>query len=194
MEQNNVGVLAIARRFPQAIAEIRRTIMNTIDKILRAEHQELLPHVDELRLLADSLDEIDSADVRPRLEHVHEFLAEHLIPHAAMEEEALYPAVARILGSPLSTATMSLDHVEVRRLTEQLNLLRSEQWPFQTEHIKTLRRLLYGLHTLLKVHFAKEEEIYLPLLESHLSNSEAQGLLHRMTQAARTASTISGES
>jgi iron-sulfur cluster repair protein YtfE (RIC family) len=123
MEQNNVGVLAIARRFPQAIAEIRRTIMNTIDKILRAEHQELLPHVDELRLLADSLDEIDSADVRPRLEHVHEFLAEHLIPHAAMEEEALYPAVARILGSPLSTATMSLDHVEVRRLTEQLNLL-----------------------------------------------------------------------
>ena len=138
--------------------------MSSVAKTLRAEHRELLPRVDELRLLADSLDEINRSELRPSLERVHKFLAEHLIPHAAMEEEALYPAVARLLGSPLSTATMSYDHVEVRRLTEQINLLRSEQTAFQAEHIKTLRRVLYGLHALLKVHFAKEEEIYLPLL------------------------------
>ena len=105
--------------------------MSSVAKTLRAEHRELLPRVDELRLLADSLDEINRSELRPSLERVHKFLAEHLIPHAAMEEEALYPAVARLLGSPLSTATMSYDHVEVRRLTEQINLLRSNKQHFR---------------------------------------------------------------
>jgi iron-sulfur cluster repair protein YtfE (RIC family) len=79
---------------------------------------------------------------------------------------------------------MSRDHVEVRRLTEQLGWLRSHGPLFDLEQMRNLRRVLYGLHTLLKVHFAKEEEIYLPLLESHLSEAEAHRLLHKIAQLA----------
>lgn len=158
--------------------------MSDITEALREEHRALLPHVDELRAMADGLDEMPPQDVRLALDGAYQFLTRHLIPHAAAEEEALYPAVGKILGSPQATATMSRDHVEVSRLTEELGRLHSAGSTFDLEQIKSLRRLLYGLHTLLKVHFAKEEEIYLPLLERHLSDAEAHRLLHKMAQLA----------
>lgn len=161
--------------------------MSDITEALREEHQALLPQIDELRAFADRLDEMPQHDVRHDLDGVYQFLTQHLIPHAAAEEDRLYPAVAKILGSPQATATMSRDHVEVSRLTEQLGWLRSEANIFDVEQMKNLRRVLYGLHTLLRVHFAKEEEIYLPLLESHLSNGEAHRLLHKMAQSAQHA-------
>ena len=154
--------------------------MSDITEALRAEHGELLPHIDELRLVADGADEMSQDEIRHSLERVYQFLAKQLIPHAAVEEDALYPAVGKILGSPQATATMSRDHAEVRRLTEELGSLRSQKTSFDIEQMKNLRRLLYGLHALLRVHFAKEEEIYLPLLERHLSDAEAHRLLHKI--------------
>jgi iron-sulfur cluster repair protein YtfE (RIC family) len=50
-----------------------------------------------------------------------------------------------------------------------------------------LRRVLYGLYTLVKVHFAKEEEIYLPLLDSKLTAEEAHAMFEAMEAAAREA-------
>jgi len=42
----------------------------------------------------------------------------------------------------------------------------------------------YGLHHLVKVHFAKEEEIYLPILEERLSPDEATAMFNAMTRTA----------
>ena len=161
--------------------------MGDITEALGEEHQALLPHIDELRVIADRVDEMSQQEVRRSLDDVHQFLTQHLLPHAAAEEDALYPAVGKILGSPQATATMSRDHVEVSRLTEQLGWLRSQGTTFDLEQMRNLRRVLYGLYALLKVHFAKEEEIYLPLLEHHLSDSESHHLLHKIRQLAHGA-------
>ena len=158
--------------------------MENITDALGKEHQALLPDIDELRTIADNVDEMPQQEVWRSLDGVHQFLTRHLMPHAAAEEEALYPEVAKILGSPQATETMSRDHVEVTRLTEQLGWLRSQGPIFDPEQMKNLRRVLYGLHTLLKVHFAKEEEIYLPLLKNHLSDSEAHHLLQKIRRLA----------
>ena len=81
------------------------------------------------------------------------------------------PVVGRILGSLQATATMTRDHVEVSRITELLGWLLSQTpTAFDLEQMKNVRR---------KVHFAKEEEIYLPLLESQLSGGAANRLLHK---------------
>ena len=52
---------------------------------------------------------------------------------------------------------------------------------------KALRRLLYGLYALISVHFAKEEEIYVPLLEEALTADGAQQMLREMGHAAHHA-------
>ncbi len=47
-----------------------------------------------------------------------------------------------------------------------------------------MRRILFGLYALVKVHFAKEEEIYLPLLDARLTEKGAAAMFEAMEQAA----------
>ncbi len=93
------------------------------------------------------------------------------------------------MGAPQATATMSRDHLEVERLTEELGTLRvhRSQLTVTTIQAQALRRVLYGLYTLVKVHFAKEEEVYLPLLDEKLSAKEAHEMFENMEAAAHEA-------
>ncbi len=116
------------------------------------------------------------------------FLTDHLIPHAKAEDAALYPVVQKVMGAPQATATMSRDHQEVGRLTAELQDLRTRLAVGDTEAVTAgLRRVLFGLYTLVKVHFAKEEEVYLPLLGQRLAAAEAGAMFTAMHQAAARA-------
>jgi hypothetical protein len=91
------------------------------------------------------------------------------------------------MGASAATATMSRDHVEVDHLTHELGRLRdrlARSSAMPNELARELRRVLYGLYALVKVHFAKEEEVYLPLLEARLTAPEATKLFNRMEAAA----------
>lgn len=70
-------------------------------------------------------------------------------------------------------------------ITEPLREEHKELLP-KIERIRrvALRRILYGLYTLVKVHFAEEEEIYLPLLEDRLGEDEATTMFAAMTSSA----------
>ncbi len=119
--------------------------------------------------------------IRDGIQEVYEFLAYHLIPHAQAEEAALYPVVQQVLGSPEATSTMSRDHVEVGRYVEELDELRQDLSP---RNSKSLQRVLYGVYALVKVHFAKEEEVYLPMLDERLSPEQARDMFEAMEAAA----------
>lgn len=156
---------------------------------LRDEHNELIPHIEKLRAVADSVGDVPIETLRHGVNEAYEFLTHHLIPHAEAEDHALYPVVAKVMGTPGATATMSRDHVEVGRLTEELGRLRSQiaGGAVGESQLKGLRRVLYGLYTLVGVHFAKEEEIYLPLLDAGLTPEEARRMFEQMEAAAEVA-------
>jgi iron-sulfur cluster repair protein YtfE (RIC family) len=160
--------------------------MANLTQPLREEHKELLPHIEAIRLAADAIGETPLSELRPQIDGVYDFLAHHLLPHAQAEEAALYPVVGKVMGAPEATGTMSRDHVEVERLINELGLIRSSTTgsTLTTSQIKDLRRVLYGLYTLVKVHFAKEEEVYLPILDARLTPDEARRLFENMEQAA----------
>jgi iron-sulfur cluster repair protein YtfE (RIC family) len=153
---------------------------------LKDEHAELLPHIDRLRAVADLVGEADEPELAREVADVHRFLVDSLIPHAKAEDEVLYPVVARLLGGPCATATMSRDHLEVGQLTAELGKLadRLAGGRLDEHDAKALRRVLYGLYTLVGVHFAKEEEVYVPLLERGLSAEEAHELFEAMSATA----------
>ena len=167
----------------------RGQVMAAVTQPLRDEHKELLPHVEVLRTVADSAGDASMQALRAGVDEAYEFLAHHLIPHAQAEEQALYPVVGRALGAPGATATMSRDHVEVGRLTQELESLRSQlsDATASASEVQAVRRVLYGLYALVKVHFAKEEEVYLPLLDARLSQVEAQEMFEAMEAAAKAA-------
>ena len=64
---------------------------------------------------------------------------------------------------------MSRDHAAIGERIEALEAVDTA----------TLEELLYGLHALITVHFAKEEDVCLPILESQ-ANDRIRELLDRM--------------
>lgn len=160
--------------------------MSDVTEPLREEHQHLLPQIEKLRVVADCVGDFSRDHLQRSIDEVYHFLAHSLIPHAAAEEAVLYPAVGKVLGTPQATTAMSRDHVEISRLTEQLRILRSRifQPDFDGVTAMELRRVLYGLYSVVKLHLAKEEEIYLPILDNYLSEGDAHELFHKIAEIA----------
>ena len=153
---------------------------------LRDEHRDLRPRVDEILTVADLLGDPPHDVPSQRIAAVSTFLHRHLLRHAAAEETALYPVVGWALGGVQATATMSRDHVEIARMSDELDLLTSEARAGRAD-VRALRRVLYGLHAIVALHFAKEEEVYLPLLDEKLTPETARRLFVEMEQAAAAA-------
>jgi iron-sulfur cluster repair protein YtfE (RIC family) len=141
----------------------------------REEHRQLLEHVDHIRATARDLPQLGEEERAARRRQILEFLHEILIPHAEAEEQFLYPEIGRILGDPRATATMSRDHVAIRERIEALG-------DADMSDTRALEELLYGLHALITEHFAKEEEVYLPILEAE-PGDEARKLFERMASS-----------
>ncbi len=152
---------------------------------LREEHKGLLPHIEELREAADVIGEAPREVEKQKLEDSYRFLSRHLRPHAEAEEKVLYPKVEHLMGSSEATETMKRDHKEIIGLTQELgSLLKETESGRDPLRDKALRRILYGLHVLVGVHFAKEEEVYLPLLDARMSEEEVGNMYAAMEQAA----------
>lgn len=133
----------------------------------RAEHRRLAPEVERLRTLADSLESMPASVAFHELSAMSRFLETDLLPHEAEEEKLLYPAVAEVVGGTDPTGTMIRGHQEIRHLGRLFRGLvdgLSVDGPQPTE-IADARRILYGLHAVLRLHFAQEDESYLSLAE-----------------------------
>ncbi len=156
--------------------------MASLPQRIRDEHLELIAHIEVLRTVADSIGLASTESMREGVGQAYSFLIHQLIPHAQAEEQVLYPTVGRLLRAVEATETMSRDHLEVIRLTKELEALRLHLfYTLVSEADKqALRRVLYGLYAIIKLHLAKEEEIYLPILETRLPTSEVNDLVEAM--------------
>ena len=156
--------------------------MATLPQRVRDEHRELIARIELLRTVADSIGSATTESIREGVGQAYSFLIHQLIPHAQAEEQVWYPTVGRLLRAVEATETMSRDHLEVIRLTEELEALRLHLFytPVSESDEQALRRVLYGLYAIIKLHLAKEEEIYLPILEARLPASEVNGLVEAM--------------
>lgn len=141
-----------------------------------AEHLELLDHVDHIRATARDLPTLTAEERTARRDDILRFLREELVPHAAAEESFLYPKVSDVLGDPRATATMRHDHVAIGERIEALARA-------GITDTSTLQEVLFGLHALIAVHFEKEEQVYLPILDTE-PEDELRTLFERMSEAS----------
>ena len=134
----------------------------------RAEHDQLLPRVKRIRHLADRLDLLKPSDARSELTEIYRFLADEVIPHETAEDATVYPAIAELIGGDDPTAVMTRAHLEISHMVNVLGRTiddLADDGP-TSEDIRDLRRILYGLDAILRLHFAQENESYLALMES----------------------------
>ncbi|HEY6922509.1 MAG TPA: hypothetical protein VI653_03500, partial [Steroidobacteraceae bacterium] len=101
------------------------------------------------------------------LERMRDMLEKELLPHEREEQQNAYPIIERMLKEEDPTGPLIQTHHEIHRLTRLYGRLVAHlpaEGPVR-EDCRDLRRVLYGLHAILTLHFAQEEELY-SLLES----------------------------
>ncbi len=131
----------------------------------RDEHLAIRFDLDQLRAAADGLDTLEPPEALAAVRSIHRMLVEEVEPHERAEEALLYPALNRVIGGEDPTGAMSRAHVEITHQIRRLDQLLDDigpEGPDQVDLVE-LRRLLYGLHAILRLHTIQEDENYLSL-------------------------------
>ncbi|WP_406835159.1 heavy metal translocating P-type ATPase [Streptomyces sp. AHU1] len=134
-----------------------------------AEHDDLQDVLEAVRGAADRVSDNPGPQALAAVEEAHKLLVERLLPHENAEEHELYPALAPALGGPEATATMSRAHTEIARLSRRIAThldLSHADGGLAPGQLDDLRSCLYGLNTVLRLHFTQEEENYFSLATS----------------------------
>lgn len=149
---------------------------------IRDEHRALQSEIMALRTTADQVGTVAIDELSTLIDARVRFLRDDLKPHAEVEDDVVYPIVAQLLGSTGAVDTMRRDHTEIVRLAEELQRARERLMlgALDEQGRNDLRTLLYGLFAVVSLHFTKEEDVYLPLLERGLSEAEAAAMFRDM--------------
>jgi uncharacterized protein (DUF2249 family) len=153
--------------------------MSNVTEAFRAHHREL---ANELSEYVAALTQPDSES---KAQGLADFLKRELVPHAAGEEQHLYPVVEELLrsyGKP--TATMSIDHEYIQSYVNRIDRAVREldtTEPGRQNAIRTrIAQLGLELKAIFDLHMSKEERVYLPLLEQYVPEQAQQRMLEAM--------------
>jgi hypothetical protein len=89
-------------------------------------------------------------------------LEKELLPHECEEQRGAYPVLCEMLKDQDPTGPLIQTHHEIHRLSRLYGRL-AAQLPAEGPRpgdLRDLRRVLYGLHAILQLHFAQEDDLY----------------------------------
>ncbi len=158
-------------------------MIQSLPQVAHEHHERILAHVDRLPELADLLLTAGADDIRARVVATNDFLNGTLLPHIDAAERSVYPELERMFQNRHSMRPMRNEHDQVRRLVADFGKLSAEtrEGRVTLGRSLALRRVIFSLYALLKVHLA-EEEAYLRIIDrgggSDLSEVIAAALDH----------------
>jgi hemerythrin-like domain-containing protein len=148
----------------------------TLPQAAHEHHERLLEHVNRMPQTADALLADKPEAACARIAQLREFLDGTLLPHMAAAERALYPELERMFQNRHSMAPMRREHQRIRDLvTEFGGLVEKDRGTVTLGRVLALRRVVFQLYALLKVHIA-EEEAYLRIVEHGVQDDIAEAV------------------
>jgi hypothetical protein len=157
--------------------------MRSLPDTSHEHHEKIEPHVDRLPELAEMIGHATPDVFSATFQEECSFIVGRLVPHMEAIETTLYGRLEQVMDKRHSMAPMRREHEQLRGLIGSLcryGELVAEGTMSEGDEIG-LRRVLYRLYAILKVHLA-EEELYLGVLDRNLSVEEkdqlAQGIDH----------------
>jgi hypothetical protein len=148
-------------------------------------HEQIELHVDRLPELAQMIGRVAPEIFSAAFQQECSFIVGRLVPHMEAIETTLYGRLEQVMDKRHSMAPMRGEHEQLRGLFASLcrySELVADGSMSEGDEIG-LRRVLYRLYAMLKVHFA-EEELYLAVLDRNLSTEEKDALAKGIDHAA----------
>lgn len=148
---------------------------HTLPRVAHEHTTRLVEHVDEMPALGDLLLSGTEDEIRPRLDAMGGFLTGLLLPHMETAEPVLYPELERMLQNRHSMTPMRREHAEIRRLVGEFERIRPhvKDAKHSLGRIVAMRRVLFPLYALLKVHTA-EEEMYIRIIDHGVAETAGE--------------------
>jgi hemerythrin-like domain-containing protein len=153
----------------------------SLPQVSLEHHDRLMRHLDAMTAVGDMVGVAPAAELEPRVHEVVTFLDELLLPHMKAAERTLYPELERMLQNRHSMTPMRREHDEIRKLAAELVRIRQrlDDGSLHTSDTVALRRVIFRLYAMLKVHLA-EEQLYLRIIEHEVSAEVAAKLAAAM--------------
>lgn len=131
----------------------------TTARRLHNQHLAVRAVVEQVRVVADGLTSADHDITVARV--LLDRLENQLLPHERADQTELLPIIARALGGSDPTGALSRAHAEIEHQVGLLHRVLDDVGADPSgDDIIELRRLLYGLYAVLRLHNAQEEDAF----------------------------------
>ena len=159
----------------------------SLPQVSLEHHERLTHHLDAMPAVGDMVGSVPVAELRPHVDEIAAFLNGLLLPHMEAAEKTLYSELERMLQNRHSMTPMRREHEEIRQLVAELTRLQLllAGAPLPTSDAVALRRVIFRLYAMLKVHLA-EEQLYLGIVEHGVSAESAERLAAAMDHSGIT--------
>ncbi len=156
------------------------------------EHEQFLPHLEDIREVADSIGRASVTSLLRRIRDVHDFLAHRLMPHAVAEGRLMLPLVKELAGGREIAVEMNRCHAQLGRLTDQLesSMERATREGMDDEVEAELRRILYGIHAVLSAHLAQAQEVFTAAIGPDRTPAERAEMFEAVERSAKEVSDL----
>jgi hypothetical protein len=154
---------------------------SSLPRVAHQHHERLMHEVDRMPALGDAILGAKPADLKAPIAEMDGFLSGVLVPHLEAAEAALYPELERMMQNRHSMTPMKREHAEIRKLVADFHTIGHEfagSAPSVTRSL-ALRRVVFRLYALLKVHLA-EEELYVGIVNKGVTEEVADLLAAAM--------------
>lgn len=148
---------------------------HALPRVAHEHAARLVEHIDAMPALGDRLLTAPAAELRPELDSLGEFLTGTLVPHMDAVEPTLLPELERMLQNRHSMTPMRREHAEIRRLVGEFTRIARDvrDAKHSLGRVVALRRVLFQLYALLKVHVA-EEEMYVRIIDHGVAEAAGE--------------------
>lgn len=151
-------ILNALRALTPARRGARRTMPSAARRALRHDHETLNRSLDDLRVIADALDDAAAERATALIRQANALVQGPVVEHERLDEGDAYPRIAKLLGERHGLAAMSRAHREILHLARLTEDLPGEQ--VDRYLIRDAQRAIESIEALVRIHTAQEEDIY----------------------------------
>lgn len=153
---------------------------------LREFRESLHAGLNRLQLAASAVTTAEPPLALAALDSALNYLQDELLPISRAEEFTIFIAMDGVTGATDSCLVMKAQHTSIMRMTGDLaQAIEAARTDGDVAaYAKYLHPLLYGLYAFVRAHLEAEDDAYLPLLDSALSESQVGVIVDNLGRIA----------